>query len=150
MAQDIHSKEDGTRTATHPVGFGDVGGVVCLPPVPDQGKESVLQFIEGETIVSGDGYGDQVEAMPWQRRFITGAFKSGVRTAALSLPRGNAKTANAGVRGFLLPAWSACRTEQSYHHLPRRRSNRPGCCSMTSWRPYRIRPTRESGKRGIQ
>ena len=31
--------------------------------------------------------------MPWQRRFITGAFKAGVRTAALSLPRGNAKTA---------------------------------------------------------
>ena len=48
---------------------------------------------------------DALNLRPWQRRFLTGILAPGIRTAALSLPRGNGKSALVAhlARRFLTP-----------------------------------------------
>ena len=48
---------------------------------------------------------DALNLRPWQRRFLTGILAPGIRTAALSLPRGNGKSALVAhlARRFLSP-----------------------------------------------
>ena len=44
------------------------------------------------TITQGRHAGDPFRVLPWQRRFVRGAFAKGASTAALSVARGNGKT----------------------------------------------------------
>ena len=58
-----------------------------------QGSAAALVRWIGElTVTQGDGAGDAFPVLPWQRRFLRGAFAPGIETAALSLARGNGKT----------------------------------------------------------
>ena len=55
------------------------------------GRSQLERYIEGLTITQGHGSGQLIQLLPWQRRFIRGAF--GVEgDAALSISRGNGKT----------------------------------------------------------
>ena len=54
---------------------------------------ALIEWIGGLTVTQGDGTGDLFQVLPWQRRFIRGAFASGIETSALSVARGNGKTA---------------------------------------------------------
>ena len=50
-------------------------------------------YLSGLTISQGRLAGQAFTVLPWQRRFIRGAFAPGVQSAALSVARGNGKTA---------------------------------------------------------
>ena len=45
-------------------------------------------YIEGLTISQGRHAGQKFVLLPWERRYLRGAFKPGVMDAALSLARG--------------------------------------------------------------
>ncbi len=49
--------------------------------------------LERLTVTQGRRAGERFTVLPWQRRFLRGAFGDGVQTAALSISRGNGKTA---------------------------------------------------------
>ena len=49
-------------------------------------------YIEGLTISQGRHTGEKFTLLPWERRYLRGAFKPGVMDAALSLARGGGKT----------------------------------------------------------
>ena len=49
--------------------------------------------LERLTVTQGRRAGERLTVLPWQRRFVRGAFADGVQTAALSISRGNGKTA---------------------------------------------------------
>ena len=53
---------------------------------------SVEEYIEGLVISQGQGAGEPFRLLPWQRRFLRGALRPEVRTAALSVPRGAGKS----------------------------------------------------------
>lgn len=55
--------------------------------------QRIFDYIESLTVTQGHGAGEPLRLMPWQKRFLTGALKPGVSTAALSVARGNGKTA---------------------------------------------------------
>ena len=50
-------------------------------------------FISELTISQGQGVGARFILLPWQKKFIAGTFKKNVSTAALTMGRGNGKTA---------------------------------------------------------
>ena len=50
------------------------------------------RYIEGLTISQGRHAGEKFVLLPWERRWLRGAFKPGVMDAALSLARGGGKT----------------------------------------------------------
>ena len=54
--------------------------------------ENLIAWIQTLKITQGDRAGMPFEVMPWQRRFLRGAFKPSVRHAALSVARANGKT----------------------------------------------------------
>ena len=49
-------------------------------------------YLSGLTITQGRRAGEPFAVLPWQRRFVRGAFAPGAGTAALSVARGNGKT----------------------------------------------------------
>ena len=49
-------------------------------------------YLSGLTITQGRRAGEGLTVLPWQRRFVRGAFAPGAETAALSVARGNGKT----------------------------------------------------------
>ena len=49
-------------------------------------------YLESLTVSQGRLAGQRFTALPWQRRFVRGAFCEGVQSAALSVARGNGKT----------------------------------------------------------
>ncbi len=49
-------------------------------------------YLSGLTITQGRRAGEGLTVLPWQRRFVRGAFAPGAGTAALSVARGNGKT----------------------------------------------------------
>ena len=51
------------------------------------------RYLSGLTVTQGRRAGDPLKVLPWQRDFIAGAFAEGVQSAALSVARGNGKTA---------------------------------------------------------
>ena len=51
------------------------------------------RYLSGLTVTQGRHAGQPFKVLPWERRFIRGAFADGVGTAALSVARGNGKTA---------------------------------------------------------
>ena len=55
--------------------------------------KKLAEYIESLTITQGEGVGNPLRLFPWQKRFLSGAFKPTVTTAALSISRGNGKTA---------------------------------------------------------
>ena len=50
-------------------------------------------YLAGLTVTQGRRAGERFKVLPWQRRFIRGAFAPGAGVAALSVGRGNGKTA---------------------------------------------------------
>lgn len=50
-------------------------------------------YLSGLTVSQGRRAGEPFKVLPWQRRFIRGGFAGGVQSAALSVARGNGKTA---------------------------------------------------------
>ena len=53
---------------------------------------AVLHVLEALRISQGRLSGERFHVLPWQRKFIRGAFRDGVQSAALSIARGNGKT----------------------------------------------------------
>ena len=54
--------------------------------------QALIDYLESLTVSQGRFAGDLLTVLPWQRRFIRGAFKPTVETAGLSIGRGNGKT----------------------------------------------------------
>ena len=53
----------------------------------------LINYLEALTVTQGRLAGEPFKALPWQRKFVTRAFKRGTQSAALSVARGNGKTA---------------------------------------------------------
>ncbi len=53
----------------------------------------LIAYLTGLRISQGRLAGQSFTLLPWQRRFVRGAFKTGAHSAALSVARGNGKTA---------------------------------------------------------
>ena len=58
--------------------------------------KAVKDYCERLTVTQGDSFGKPFTVLPWERRFITKAFKPTVSTAALSMARANGKSALIG------------------------------------------------------
>ena len=54
--------------------------------------KKLTDYIESLTITQGRRAGESFKLLPWQRRFLAGAFAPNVQSAALSVARGNGKT----------------------------------------------------------
>ena len=54
---------------------------------------AVVAYLAGLPVTQGAHVGEPFQVLPWERRFVRGAFAPGVRSAALSVGRGNGKTA---------------------------------------------------------
>ena len=55
--------------------------------------KSLESYLSGLRVTQGRRAGEPFAVLPWQRRFVRGAFAPGVQSAALSVARGNGKTA---------------------------------------------------------
>ena len=55
--------------------------------------QALIQDLESLTITQGQGVGAPLVLFAWERRFLKGAFSPDVSSAALSIARGNGKTA---------------------------------------------------------
>ena len=53
---------------------------------------ALTEYLERFTVSQGPLAGEGLTVLPWQRRFLRGAFASGVASSALSVARGNGKT----------------------------------------------------------
>ena len=53
----------------------------------------LITYLSGLTVTQGRLAGQAFRVLQWQRRFVRGAFAPGVQSAALSVARGNGKTA---------------------------------------------------------
>ena len=56
-------------------------------------QNRINTYLEALTISQGRLAGQPFAVLPWQRRFVRGAFADSVQSAALSVARGNGKTA---------------------------------------------------------
>ena len=56
-------------------------------------KKALVSYLEALTVTQGRHAGRPFKVLPWQARFVRGAFKPGTQSAALSVGRGNGKTA---------------------------------------------------------
>ena len=54
--------------------------------------DTLVKYLESLTVTQGEGAGDSLNLLPWQRRFLKGAFRPTVKTGALSVARGNGKS----------------------------------------------------------
>ena len=57
-----------------------------------QKVKSLTDYLSGLTVSQGRLAGQAFAVLPWQRRFVRGAFAPGIQAAALSIGRGNGKT----------------------------------------------------------
>ena len=81
----------------------------------DLAAKTIL-YLGGLTVTQGRRAGDPLTVLPWQRRFITGAFAEGVQSAALSVGRGNGKsTILSGIAAATLDG-PACRSQGRDRH----------------------------------
>ena len=55
--------------------------------------DHLISYLSHLTVTQGRLFGQSFKVLPWQGRFVRGSFKSGVQSAALSVARGNGKTA---------------------------------------------------------
>ena len=68
----------------------------------------LVRYLEGLAVSQGRLAGQAFAVLPWQRRFVRGAFRGGVQSAALSVARGNGKTALlSGIAAATLNVWVA-------------------------------------------
>lgn len=82
---------------------GDKTALPCPKSWPKSGPERAIKWIERFcTVPRGHGAGKKVRLREFQREIIRGSFSSGVRTALVSLPRGNGKTSLAA----MLAVWA--------------------------------------------
>ena len=58
--------------------------------------ESLIRWLGSLTVSEGRFAGDPFRVLPWEAEFIRGAFGEGIQTAALTLGRGNGKSALTG------------------------------------------------------
>ena len=56
-------------------------------------RRSLIDYLSSLTVTQGRLAGQVFTVLPWQRRFVRGAFADGIQSAALSVARGNGKTA---------------------------------------------------------
>lgn len=54
--------------------------------------KTLIESLESAPVGDGDLRGQPFRVLPYQRRFLRSAFKSGVMRAGLSLARGSGKT----------------------------------------------------------
>ena len=54
--------------------------------------KAIIEYLETLEVTQGRLAGDSLTVLPWQRRFIRGAWKRGVQNAALTIARGNGKS----------------------------------------------------------
>ena len=73
--------------------------------------KALLAYLSGLTVTQGRLAGRPFKVLPWQRRFVREAFAPGTKSAALSVARGNGKTA--------LVAGIACTTLDGPLAMPR-------------------------------
>ena len=63
----------------------------------------LIDYLESLVVSQGRRAGEALTVLPWQRKFIAGAFEPGRTTAALSVARGNGKsTLTAGIAAAAL------------------------------------------------
>ena len=55
-------------------------------------SQLLVDYLVGLTVTQGRRSGQPFDVMPWERRFVRGAFRPDVSEAALSVARGNGKT----------------------------------------------------------
>ena len=55
--------------------------------------KGLIRYLSGLRVTQGRRAGEPFAVLPWQRRFVRHAFAPGVQSAALSVARGNGKTA---------------------------------------------------------
>lgn len=55
--------------------------------------DPLTTYLQTLVVSQGRRAGERFKALPWQRRFVRHAFRAGVKTAALSVARGNGKSA---------------------------------------------------------
>lgn len=55
--------------------------------------KELVAYLQGLTVTQGRMAGEALTVLPWQGRFLEGVFADGVQSAALSVARGNGKTA---------------------------------------------------------
>ena len=60
---------------------------------PNRISDQIAAYLFGLTVSQGRLAGKPFKVLPWQGRFVRGAFRAGVQSAALSVARGNGKTA---------------------------------------------------------
>ena len=53
---------------------------------------ALIAYLEGLTVTQGRLTGQPLRVLPWQKRFLRGAFKPGVVESGLTVARGNGKT----------------------------------------------------------
>ena len=63
---------------------GAASAVVAFPYIEN--------WLERLTVTQGPRAGERFELLPWQRRFLRGAFRSGVQRSAVTCGRGNGKS----------------------------------------------------------
>ena len=56
-------------------------------------RNQLIDYLSSLTLSQGRLAGQAITVLPWQGRFVRGAFAPGVQSAALSVARGNGKTA---------------------------------------------------------
>ena len=56
-------------------------------------NDPLIDYLGALTVSQGRLAGERFRVLPWERRFVRGAFAPGVQSAALSIGRGNGKTA---------------------------------------------------------
>ena len=66
---------------------------VAINPTRRQRPNALTDYLSRLEVSQGRLAGQSFEVLRWQRRFIRGAFRDGVQSAALSVARGNGKTA---------------------------------------------------------
>ena len=54
--------------------------------------QQVIEHISSLTVTEGEAAGENLRVLPWQKKFVRGAFAPGVEIAALSVARGNGKS----------------------------------------------------------
>ena len=69
------------------------------------------EFLAGLTVSQGRRAGEPLTVLPWQRRFVRGAFAPGVQSAGLSVARGNGKINAGSWHRVCCAGWSAGRAE---------------------------------------
>ena len=77
----MSSADMGTRRKENE---GAASAVVAFPYIEN--------WLERLTVTQGPRAGERFELLPWQRRFLRGAFRSGVQRSAVTCGRGNGKS----------------------------------------------------------